>query len=333
MSKSHFSALTLLAAGFFLTGHAAAQDAPAPAKQQPPAAMPTPATKAQTPPAAKKPAATPAAKTPASLTLTTQKDKASYAIGMNIGKSVAKDLRDHFADTDQAILLRGIKDGLAGEKSLLTDEEANAALTELQKESRAKQEEITKAQGEVNKKKGAEFLAENKTKDGVVTLPSGLQYKILQEGTGPKPAAADTVVCNYRGTLIDGKEFDSSIKRGKPVTFPLGQVIKGWTEALQLMPVGSKWQLFVPPDLAYGERSMGPDITPYSTLIFEVELVSIKPPEKPAEKPTMQPADKPAANPGDKPVANPTDKPAATSTAKPADKPSTPEPSAEKPKP
>jgi FKBP-type peptidyl-prolyl cis-trans isomerase FklB len=333
MSKSHFSALTLLAAGFFLTGHAAAQDAPAPTKQQAPAATPAPATKTQTPPAGKKATATPAAKKPASLSLTTQKDKASYAIGMNIGKSVAKDLRDHFADTDQAILLRGFKDGLAGDKSLLTDQEANAALTELQKESRAKQEEITKAQGEANKKLGAAFLAENKTKEGVVTLPSGLQYKILQEGTGPKPAAADTVVCNYRGTTIDGKEFDSSIKHGKPVTFPLGQVIKGWTEALQLMPVGSKWQLFLPPELAYGERSMGPDITPYSTLIFEVELVSIKPPEKPAEKPAAQPADKPAANPGDKPAANPTDKPAAASTAKPADKPSTPEPAAEKPKP
>jgi len=147
-----------------------------------------------------------------------------------------------------------------------------------------------------------------------VTLPSGLQYKILQQGTGPKPTAADSVVCNYRGTLVDGKEFDSSAKHGQPATFLVGRVIPGWTEALQLMPVGSKWQLFLPPNLAYGERSMGPDITPYSTLIFEVELVSIKPPEKPADKP----ADKPAA-------ANP--------AAKSADKPSTPEPTLEKPKP
>jgi len=332
MSKSHFSALSLLAAGIFLTGHAAAQDAPAPTKQQSPTATPAPATKTQTPPAAKKPATTPAAKTPAPLTLTTPKDKASYAIGMNVGKSVGKDLLDHFVDIDQAILLRGVKDGLAGEKSLLTDEETKAVLTEVQKESRQKQEEIrkqqeeiAKAQGEVNKKQGAAFLAENKTKEGVVTLPSGLQYKILQPGTGPKPTTTDTVVCNYRGTVIGGKEFDSSYKRGQPATFPLGQVIKGWTEALQLMPVGSKWQLFLPPELAYGERSAGPDITPYSTLVFEVELVSIKPPEKPAEKPAASPADKPAVNPADKPVANP--------AAKPADKPDTPNPPAEKPKP
>jgi len=332
MSKSHFSALSLLAAGIFLTGHAAAQDAPAPTKQQSPTATPAPATKTQTPPAAKKPATTPAAKTPAPLTLTTPKDKASYAIGMNVGKSVGKDLLDHFVDIDQAILLRGVKDGLAGEKSLLTDEETKAVLTEVQKESRQKQEEIrkqqeeiAKAQGEVNKKQGAAFLAENKTKEGVVTLPSGLQYKILQPGTGPKPTTTDTVVCNYRGTLIGGKEFDSSYKRGQPATFPLGQVIKGWTEALQLMPVGSKWQLFLPPELAYGERSAGPDITPYSTLVFEVELVSIKPPEKPAEKPAASPEDKPAVNPADKPVANP--------AAKPADKPDTPNPPAEKPKP
>jgi FKBP-type peptidyl-prolyl cis-trans isomerase FklB len=129
---------------------------------------------------------------------------------------------------------------------------------------------------EPNKKAGDAFLAANKTKEGVVTLPSGLQYKILKEGTGPKPTPADSVVCNYRGTLIDGKEFDSSYKRGQPATFPVGQVIKGWTEALQLMPVGSKWQLFVPPDLAYGDRGAGPDIGPGATLIFEVELISIK---------------------------------------------------------
>jgi FKBP-type peptidyl-prolyl cis-trans isomerase len=324
MSKSHFSALSLLAAGIFLAGHAAAQDAPAHTTQQSPTAAPIPTAKTQTPPAAKKSATTPAAKTPAPLTLTTPKDKASYAIGLNVGKNVSKDLREHSVDVDQAILLRGMKDGLAGAKSLLTDEEANAVMMELQKEARLKQEEmrkkqeeVAKAQGEVNKKQGAAFLAENNTKDGVVTLPSGLQYKILQPGTGLIPTVKDTVVCNYRGTLLDGKEFDSSFKRGQPATFPLGQVIKGWTEALQLMPVGSKWQLFLPPDLAYGERSAGPDITPFSTLIFEVELVSIKPPEKPAEKPAANPADKPAANPA----------------AKAADKPSTPDPSTEKPKP
>ena len=130
--------------------------------------------------------------------------------------------------------------------------------------------------GEANKKEGDVFLAANKTKEGVVTLPSGLQYKILKAGTGAKPTASDTVICNYKGTLIDGKEFDSSYKRGQPATFPVGQVIKGWTEALQIMPVGSKWELFIPSELAYGPRGPSPDIGPNATLIFEVELLSIQ---------------------------------------------------------
>lgn len=135
---------------------------------------------------------------------------------------------------------------------------------------------------ETNKKEGEAFLAENKTKDGVVTLPSGLQYKILSAGTGPKPTATDSVVCNYKGTLLNGTEFDSSYKRGQPATFPVNGVIKGWTEALQMMPVGSKWQLFVPSDLAYGQRGPGAGIGPNSMLIFEVELISIQ--SKDAEK-------------------------------------------------
>jgi FKBP-type peptidyl-prolyl cis-trans isomerase FklB len=129
---------------------------------------------------------------------------------------------------------------------------------------------------EKNKKDGEAFLAANAGKEGVVKLPSGLQYKILTPGTGPKPSATDSVVCNYRGTLIDGTEFDSSYKRGQPATFGVGRVIKGWTEALQLMPVGSKWQLFVPAQLAYGDRGAGADIGPNATLIFEVELLSIE---------------------------------------------------------
>ena len=133
-----------------------------------------------------------------------------------------------------------------------------------------------KVAGKLNKKESAEFLTANKTKEGIVTLPSGLQYKILTEGTGPKPAATDTVVCNYRGTLISGAEFDSSYKRGQPASFPVNGVIKGWTEALQLMPVGSKWQLFVPSELGYGDRGAGADIGPGATLIFEVELLSIQ---------------------------------------------------------
>ena len=141
---------------------------------------------------------------------------------------------------------------------------------------RKQQEEKRLALAENNKKDGAAFLAANATKPGVVTLPSGLQYKILSPGTGPKPTATDSVICNYRGTLLDNTEFDSSYKRGQPATFPVGGVIKGWTEALQLMPVGSKWQLFIPTDLAYGDRGAGADIGPGATLIFEVELLSIQ---------------------------------------------------------
>jgi FKBP-type peptidyl-prolyl cis-trans isomerase FklB len=169
-----------------------------------------------------------------------------------------------------------LKDSLAGGKTLLTDDQAKAALTEVQNELRKKQQEQMQAAGEMNKKEGETFLAANKGKDGVVTLPSGLQYKILTQGTGPKPTSADTVVCNYRGTLINGTEFDSSYKRGQPATFPVSGVIKGWTEALPLMSVGSKWQLFIPAELAYGERAPGPEIGPNSTLIFEVELISIQ---------------------------------------------------------
>lgn len=192
---------------------------------------------------------------------------------------MAKGMKTQGVDIDPAILARGLKDGLAG-TSQMTDEQAQAALTELQAEVKVKTEAKAKIVGDANKKEGDAFLAANKTKEGVVALPSGLQYKILKPGTGPKPTAADTVECNYKGTLLNGKEFDSSYKRGQAATFPVGQVIKGWTEALQLMPVGSKWELFIPADLAYGARAAGPDITPNSTLIFEVELVSIKPKEE-----------------------------------------------------
>jgi len=209
-----------------------------------------------------------------SSTLPDQKSKASYAIGMNMGTS----LRKQSVDVDPNVVAQGLKDAMAGGKLQLTDEEAHAALAQLQTEVRAQQEAKAKAAGELNKKDGDAFLAANKAKPGVVTLPSGLQYKILTPGTGPKPTAADTVICNYKGTLIDGTEFDSSYKRGQPATFPVSGVIKGWTEALQLMPVGSKWQLVIPSDLAYGERGApGGNIGPDSTLVFEVELMSIQP--------------------------------------------------------
>jgi FKBP-type peptidyl-prolyl cis-trans isomerase len=235
------------------------------AQQTPPATNPaTPPAKARPTTAANKPTAV--------LSLKTQKDKFSYALGMNLGKS----LHQQSVEVDPNILARGLKDALTGGKTLLSDDEARATLTAAQAEVRAKQQERMQAAGATNKKDGETFLAANKTKDGVVTLPSGLQYKILTAGTGPKPTASDTVVCNYRGTLINGTEFDSSYKRGQPATFPVGGVIKGWTEALQLMPVGSKWQLVIPADLAYGDRGAGADIGPGATLIFEVELLSIQ---------------------------------------------------------
>ena len=219
---------------------------------------------------------TPGAKTQTPLVLKTSKDKFSYALGMNLGAN----LHSQAVPVDPNILARGLKDALAEGKTLLTQDEARAALMQVQKDMQQKQEEKARQAAAGNKKEGDAFLGANKGKDGVVTLPSGLQYKILTAGAGPKPTASDSVVCNYRGTLINGTEFDSSYKRGQPATFPVGGVIKGWTEALQLMPVGSKWQLFVPPDLAYGDRGAGAEIGPGATLIFEVELLSIQTPEK-----------------------------------------------------
>lgn len=256
-------------------GSSKAQDAP-PAKPAPattPRAAQTPAPKTPQTGTAK-PAQGTTVKKPgaAPLVLKTPKDKASYAIGMNIGRSLHKDA----ADVDPNIVLRGVKDALAGGKMLLTDDEAKAAILSIQADMRKKQEAQMAVAGDANKKEGEAFLAANKAKEGVVTLPDGLQYKILKQGSGPKPAASDSVVCNYKGTLIDNTEFDSSYKRGQPATFPVGQVIKGWTEALQLMPVGSKWEVFVPSELGYGPRGAGGAIGPNATLIFEIELLSIQ---------------------------------------------------------
>ncbi len=203
--------------------------------------------------------------------LKTQKDKVSYAIGMDMGNNLKKNQ----IEVDPEVLARAIKDVSTGSKPLMTEEEAKTAIVALQKDLQAKQKERMKAQGEKNKKEGEAFLAQNKTKEGVKTLESGLQYKVITEGKGKSPKATDTVTVQYRGTLIDGTEFDSSYKRGQPATFPVSGVIKGWTEALQLMKEGSKWQLFIPSNLAYGENGGGP-IGPNAVLIFEVELVSIK---------------------------------------------------------
>jgi FKBP-type peptidyl-prolyl cis-trans isomerase len=201
-----------------------------------------------------------------------QKEKLSYALGMD----VARTLRRQSIEIDPALFNKGLNDTYSGGKLLLSDDEARALITDMQKDTRKKLEDTRAQAADTNKKAGDAFLAENKKAQGVVALPSGLQYKVLKAGEGKKPALDDIVVCQYRGTLIDGKEFDSSYKRNEPATFPVKGVIKGWTEALQLMPVGSKWQLFIPPDLAYGERGAGAEIGPNSTLIFEVELVSIK---------------------------------------------------------
>ena len=217
----------------------------------------------------------------------TPKETQSYALGMNIGDT----LHRQSIDVDFTLLIQGMKDAMTGGKTALTEEQATQALMQLQQEMRAKAEEKQKQLATTNKAEGDAFLAANKTKEGVVTTASGLQYKILTPGTGPKPTATDTVTVNYRGTLLNGKEFDSSYKRNQPATFQVGGVIKGWTEALQLMPVGSKWQIWIPSDLAYGERQMGPDITPNSTLAFEVELLSIQERPKPGEPPAAKKPD------------------------------------------
>ena len=204
--------------------------------------------------------------------LKSQRDKASYIIGLDTGTN----MKARSIDVDPDILLRGLKDGLEGNKPALEADDIHETMKVFKEEMEKKQEEERKKLAEKNKKEGEAFLAENKTKEGVKTLPSGLQYKVITEGTGKTPKATDTVTVNYRGTLIDGQEFDSSYKRGQPATFPVNGVIKGWTEALQLMKEGAKWQLFVPADLAYGEKGAGSVIGPDATLIFDVELISVE---------------------------------------------------------
>jgi len=323
MKKSQTLSLILLASSALLASNAFAQTSPTSGSTQTPAAKPpAPSGAAPTKPqsstaAAKKPGAT-AAKSGTAGTATalkTDREKASYAIGANIGKSMKKE----GVDLDPAIIARGIKDGFTGGKLLLTDEQAQAALVAFSGTMKKKQEAALAAVAAVNLKDGQVFLAANKAKPGVVTLASGLQYKVISAGTGPKPTAEDTVLCNYRGTLINGTEFDNSAKHGGPTEIPVGGVIKGWTEALQLMPAGSKWQLYVPAELAYGQRQAGPDIGPNSTLIFEVEVVSIQPKKetpkpdaaadpKDAPKPATQPTPQ-AAPPQPAPQQQPAPKP------------------------
>lgn len=201
------------------------------------------------------------------------KAKASYSIGIGLGKNI----KNMTADVDVDLIAKGIKDGIAGGKMLLTDEQIAAALQSFQQQLNVKMAEAAKGAGEKNKKEGEAFLAENKKKPGVVALPSGLQYKEIKAGTGKTPKATDTVSTHYKGTLLDGTEFDSSYKRGQPASFPVNGVIPGWTEALQKMKVGSKWQLFIPSELAYGENPQpGSPIGPNSVLVFDIELLGVQ---------------------------------------------------------
>jgi FKBP-type peptidyl-prolyl cis-trans isomerase FklB len=199
------------------------------------------------------------------LVLKNQKEKVSYSIGLNVGRNLGSDLKKQSIDIDPNMVAKGIQDALSGANPLLSNEEVQETMVAFQKEMSEKQ-----------KQRGEAFLAENKKKEGVKTLASGLQYKVVKAGSGKKPKLNDTVTVHYRGTLIDGTEFDSSFRRGKPATFPVSGVIPGWTEALPLMEEGAKWQLFIPPKLAYGEPGAGGLIGPNATLIFEVELISIQ---------------------------------------------------------
>jgi FKBP-type peptidyl-prolyl cis-trans isomerase FklB len=192
-------------------------------------------------------------------------DSLSYALGLSLAQFYKQ---QGIKSVNTAMVTKAINDAMKGSKTLLNEEQMNMSITNFLQKMK-----MEKAAG--NKQAGTAFLATNKAKQGVVTLPSGLQYLIVKEGTGPRPSVNDTVKCHYHGTLIDGTVFDSSVDRGQPAEFPVSGVIKGWVEALPLMPVGSKWKLFIPSDLAYGDQQAGPTIGPGSTLIFDVELLEI----------------------------------------------------------
>lgn len=204
--------------------------------------------------------------------LKTEQDKLSYSIGIDLGKNFKR----QGIEVNPEALALGMKDGMNGGKQLLTDQQMKEVLTKFQKDLMEKRTAEFNKKAEENKEKGESFLKENKAKEGVVTLPSGLQYKVLNAGSGPKPDKEDTVTVEYTGRLINGEVFDSTEKTGKPATFKLSQVIPGWTEALQLMQEGATWEIYVPSDLAYGSRSVGGPIGPNETLIFKIHLVSVK---------------------------------------------------------
>jgi FKBP-type peptidyl-prolyl cis-trans isomerase FklB len=250
-----------------------------------------------------------------------QKDKASYSIGYDIGETFKKQKIEVNVDA----LVAGLTEAMSGKEAAMTKEDREKTLQTFQKEMMEKQVAASKEAGAKNQAEGEKFLAENKKKDGVKTTASGLQYKVLKEGSGESPKETDTVVTNYRGTLIDGTEFDSSYKRNEPATFPVNRVIKGWTEALQLMKPGAKYQLFIPSSLAYGERGAGQQIGPNATLIFEVELLSVKAPEPvatvapggAAPSPATSPAAKPSVSAAPSVPTTPAAKPSPSASAKP----------------
>jgi FKBP-type peptidyl-prolyl cis-trans isomerase len=215
------------------------------------------------------------AQAPATSPLKTDKDKQSYGVGVQLGSI----LKAQGVDVDAAMVLQGMKDALAGGKLLMTDDELRATMTALQEQVNQREEAQKAAAAITNKQQGEAFLAANKSKEGVVTLPSGLQYKIIKAADGKKPTEDDTVLCQYRGTLLDGTEFDSSYKTGMPATFLVKGLIPGFKEALEQMNVGATWQFFIPAELAYGETGAGDVVGPNATLIFQVELIGVQPPQ------------------------------------------------------
>jgi FKBP-type peptidyl-prolyl cis-trans isomerase FklB len=258
-----------------VSGAAFAQDKPA--QDKPQAAQPAkPQTGAPSQPAQPAPAqpAQPGRPKPEAL-----QDKASYIIGLNLGQS----LKTQEVPVTQDLIIQGLRDGLAGSNPLLTPEEIQAAMQEFQKQIMTQQQAKMQVQGETNLKASQAFLEQNKARKEVKTTASGLQYEVLQEGSGEAPKPTDQVTVNYRGTLPDGTVFDSSYERGQPATFPVNGVIPGWVEALQLMKPGAKYKIYVPPALAYGERGAGGDIGPNQALVFEVELISVQKTPPPSE--------------------------------------------------
>jgi FKBP-type peptidyl-prolyl cis-trans isomerase len=288
--------MMMAVAGVLLSGTGVAQQPPPADKPQQEAQVTTkqePAASATKPeqkdPAAKaeSEAAAPGKSQPGEPIIQSRKDKISYAFGVDL----ARDLQRQKDGVNVDLLVRALVDALAGNKLIMTDDEVATTVKAFESEQKQDLQHAKMMISERNKREGEAFFAENAKKDGVTTLPSGLQYKVLKKGDGKKPALEDVVLCNYTGRLLDGTEIDSSYKRNEPTKVPVRAVIPGWTQALQIMPVGSKWEIYVPPQLAYGDKSGGP-IPPYATLIFDVELLSIQEKEKPQA--SAAPQSKPA---------------------------------------